>query len=119
MVNPVSSDIKAIDRILPVKPLSLLDEQRRNSSQELPPLVKGHIYSAKIIDVADNGDLKVSIEGRQLVLNMHQQWKTGETLTLKYMGDAAGMSFQLLPYSAEKDCASEYQCDCQRNCRAS
>lgn len=101
MYKPLSSDVKAIDRITAIKPLGLLDDHRRNSTQELPQLVKGQIYNAKILDVAVNGNLKVSIEGRQLVLNMHQHWKIGETLTLRYMGDEAGISFQLIPHAAE------------------
>ncbi|WP_020166562.1 MULTISPECIES: flagellar hook-length control protein FliK [Methylotenera] len=101
MYKPLSSDVKAIDRVSAIKPLGLLDDHRRNSRLELPQLVKGHIYSAKIIDVAVNGGLKVSVEGRQLVLNMQQHWKIGETLTLRYMGDETGISFQLLPHVAE------------------
>lgn len=101
MYKPLSSDVTAIDRVTAIKPAGLRDDPRHNPALELPQLIKGHVYSAKIIDVTVNGDLKVTLDGRQLVLNMHQHWKIGETLTLKYLGDEAGLTFRLLPYAAE------------------
>ena len=96
MVKPLSTDINAIDRIAAIKPLGL-EEPRQNNALEPSTFIKGHIYHAKILDVTANGTLKVFIEGRQLVLSMQQHWNIGETLTLKYTGDGAAISFQLIP----------------------
>jgi hypothetical protein len=95
MFKSLTNDVQAIDRIAALKPTDLLADQRRPLA-DMPALVKGHIYHAKILEVAVNGTLRVEVEGRQLVLTMPQHWKAGDHLSLKYMGDTGGMNFQLL-----------------------
>ena len=97
MVKPLSNDIKVIDRVTAVKSLGS-EEQKRNNTTESSAFIKGHVYTAKILDVAANGEIKVSIEGRQLMLSMQHHWTIGETLNLRYTGNASGLSFELIPF---------------------
>lgn len=91
-----ASDIKAVEMVASIKPLVLLDDLRQDASRAISQLKKGEVYPAKLLEITDKGDARVSIGGHQLKLNLQAQLAVGDTLMLKYLGDSPSPSFKLL-----------------------